>query len=65
VHFDGVNGDGSQPDANDMYDENGGDRTLVRTCLRETTLERLEALEDVLLLREAVGSGRESLPSAV
>jgi hypothetical protein len=48
-----------------MYDENGGDRTLVRTCLRETTLERLEALEDVLLLREAVGSGRESLPSAV
>jgi hypothetical protein len=37
-----------------VYDENGVDRTLVRACLQETPLERLEALEDMLSLAESV-----------
>ncbi len=54
----------SQPDASDVYDENGIDRTLVRSCLRDTPIERLEALEDVLLFKEAIDRGREPLPSS-
>jgi hypothetical protein len=64
VASDRVN-DASAPglaDANSVHDENGVDRTLVRACLRDTPLERLEALEDVYLLREAVSRGREPLP---
>jgi hypothetical protein len=51
------------PEAN-AYDENGVDRTLVRACLRDTALERLEALEAVYLLRESIRLVREPLPPA-
>lgn len=46
----------------EAYDENGVDRTLVRACLGDTALERLEALEAVYLLRESVNRVGESLP---
>jgi hypothetical protein len=36
------------------YDENGVDRTLIRACLRESPLECLEALEEMLQLAESV-----------
>jgi hypothetical protein len=52
------------PAETDAYDENGVDRTLVRACLRDTALERLEALEAVYLLRESIRLVREPLPPA-
>jgi len=42
------------PNTDGVYDENGVDRTLVRASLRETPLERLEALEDMNSLAESV-----------
>lgn len=42
------------PYADGVYDENGVDRTLVRAWLRETPLERLDALEDMNSLAESV-----------
>jgi hypothetical protein len=45
-----------------LYDANGVDRTLVRACLRDSALERLEALEAVYLLRESVSRVREPIP---
>jgi hypothetical protein len=51
--------------ATDACDENGVDRTLVRACLRDTALERLEALEAVYLLRESIRLVREPLPRRV
>jgi hypothetical protein len=42
------------PNLPSVYDDNGVDRTLIRACLRETPLERLEALEEMHQLAESV-----------
>ena len=59
---DGVRDD-SRPQASvEIYDENGVDRTLVRACLRETPLERLEALEEMHQLAESVKRVGKQVP---
>ncbi|HEX3773418.1 MAG TPA: hypothetical protein VHV51_03080 [Polyangiaceae bacterium] len=46
------------------YDENGVDRTLTRSFLKNTPLECLEALEDMLELAESVKRvGQPLLPT--
>jgi hypothetical protein len=45
-----------------VYDPNGVDRTLVRACLKDTPLQRLEALEAVYRLRECARHVGKSLP---
>jgi hypothetical protein len=51
-------------DAGEVYDANGVDRTLVRACLRDTALQRLEALEAVYRLRESARHVGEPVPSS-
>jgi hypothetical protein len=46
------------------YDANGVDRTLIRACLKETPLECLQALEEMLELAESVRSVSQQVPSA-
>lgn len=45
------------------YDERGVDRTLIRACLRQTPLECLQALEELLQLGERVKRRGEPVPS--
>ena len=44
------------------YDSNGVDRTLIRASLKETPLECLEALEEMLELAESVRGASEQVP---
>lgn len=61
TEHDPVNDPGPSGNSADVYDEDGVDRTLVRACLRDTAVERLEALEAVYLLRESIGLVGEPL----
>jgi hypothetical protein len=49
-----VNTEPESAPAGEHLDENGVDRTLIRACLRQTPLECLEALEEMLQLGESV-----------
>jgi hypothetical protein len=40
------------PSAAEAYDENGVDRTMIRSALRRTPTECLEALDELLELAE-------------
>ena len=46
------------------YDENGVDRTLVRTTLRDSPLECLQALEEMHRLAESVKRVGEPISKA-
>jgi hypothetical protein len=46
------------------YDKNGVDLTLVRACLEETPLQRLQALEEMSRFVESVERGGKPLPSS-
>ena len=55
------------PVASDMslpepdYDANGVDRTLIRACLKESPVECLQALEEMLELAESVRDASEQV----
>ena len=46
------------------YDANGVDRTLIRACLRDSPLERLQVLEEMHQLAESVRRNGEQIPPA-
>jgi hypothetical protein len=47
-------------EAEDVYDENGVDRSLVRWFLSLTPLERLAALDDAMKLAELAEAAGDS-----
>jgi hypothetical protein len=50
------------PDWRDAYDENGVDRSLIRSCLDRTPTECIEILEELLEFAESARRVDGSVP---